>query len=98
MGTSHTPMHSPRHLARDYAKSPMNIYWEMTQACALACRHCRAEAIATPHPMELTFEEGVAWLRQIPNFGEPLPQLIVQVVPPLTKTSTFWPTQALAGA
>ena len=65
------------HAARDYAKSPINVYWEMTQACALACRHCRAEAISTAHPNELTFEESVAFLRQIPKFGEPLTKLIL---------------------
>jgi AdoMet-dependent heme synthase len=50
-----------RHAKRDYARTPLNIYWEMTQACALACRHCRAEAMPDPHPMELSFEEGVAF-------------------------------------
>jgi radical SAM protein len=75
-----------RHAARDYAKSPMNIYWEMTQACALACRHCRAEAISTAHARELTFDEGVAFLRQIPEFGDPLPQLILTGGDPLERT------------
>src|SRR5450631_3842503 len=65
-------MGNPHHAVRDYAKSPINVYWEMTQACALACRHCRAEAISTAHPRELSFEEGVAFLRQIPEFGDPL--------------------------
>ena len=36
----------------------MNVYWEMTQACALACRHCRAEAMPTPAPNELSTIEG----------------------------------------
>src|ERR1044071_6292189 len=63
--------------ARDYSQTPLNIYWEMTQACALACRHCRAEAVPMPHPMELTFKEGVAFLKQIPEFGNPMPQLIL---------------------
>jgi MoaA/NifB/PqqE/SkfB family radical SAM enzyme len=49
----------------------------LTQACALACRHCRAEAMPVPHPLELTYEEGVQFLRQIPDFGNPLPQLIL---------------------
>ena len=40
--------HSPQHSPRDYSQTPVNIYWEMTQACALACRHCRAEADAGP--------------------------------------------------
>ncbi|MBI2679871.1 MAG: TIGR04053 family radical SAM/SPASM domain-containing protein [Candidatus Solibacter usitatus] len=89
MGTSHTHDDHPRHVVRDYAKSPMNIYWEMTQACALACRHCRAAAVATPHPMELTFEESVAWLRQIPGFGEPLPQLILTGGDPLARADLY---------
>ena len=36
----------------------MNVYWEMTQACALACRHCRAEAAPDPHPGELVKLKG----------------------------------------
>jgi radical SAM protein len=67
----------------------MNVYWEMTQSCALACRHCRAEAISTPHPMELTFEEGVKFLHQIPGFGAPLPQLILTGGDPLNRTDLF---------
>jgi radical SAM protein len=62
---------------RDYTQTPLNIYWEMTQACGLACRHCRAEAMPEPDPRELTFEESVNFLRQIPAFGSPLPQLIL---------------------
>src|SRR5450631_4401028 len=78
-----------RHAARDYTQSPLNVYWEMTQACALACRHCRAEAISTAHPRELSFEESVAFLRQIPAFGEPLPQLILTGGDPLARTDLY---------
>jgi radical SAM protein len=78
-----------RHAARDYGESPMNVYWEMTQACALACRHCRAEAISTAHPGELSFEESVAFLRQIPEFGAPLPQLILTGGDPLARTDLY---------
>ncbi len=83
-----SPSHS-HHAPRDYAKNPMNVYWEMTQSCALACRHCRAEAISTPHPMELSFEEGLSFLRQIPSFGSPLPQLILTGGDPLNRTDLF---------
>ncbi|MBI4908311.1 MAG: TIGR04053 family radical SAM/SPASM domain-containing protein [Acidobacteria bacterium] len=79
----------PRHGARDYAKTPLNIYWEMTQACALACRHCRAEAMPEPHPNELSHEEGLAFLRQIPDFGEPLPHLILTGGDPLARKDLF---------
>src|ERR1022692_846101 len=82
-------MGHPHHAVRDYAKSPMNVYWEMTQACALACRHCRAEAISTAHPLELNFDQSVAFLRQIPEFGEPLPQLILTGGDPLARSDLY---------
>ena len=74
---------------RDYARTPLNVYWETTQACALACRHCRAEAQPEPAPGELTFEEGVAFLRQLVEFGEPLPQLILTGGDPLARKDLF---------
>jgi radical SAM protein len=78
-------MHSPR----DYARTPLNIYWEMTQACALACRHCRAEAMPLPHPNELSFQEGLAFLDQIKDFGDPLPHLILTGGDPLNRPDLF---------
>ena len=76
---------STNHGPRDYTKTPMNIYWEMTQSCALACRHCRAEAISSPHPLELNHQESLAFLHQIPAFGAPLPQLILTGGDPLAR-------------
>ena len=88
MSTSHPGR--PAHAApRDYSRTPLNIYWEMTQACALACRHCRAEAVPSPHPQELTFGEGVAFLEQIRDFGDPLPQLILTGGDPLERKDLF---------
>src|SRR5665213_1641430 len=86
---SGSAMGHQHYATRDYAQSPMNVYWEMTQACALACRHCRAEAISKAHPGELSFEESVAFLRQIPEFGEPLPQLILTGGDPLARTDLY---------
>ncbi len=85
------PVHarSSHKAARDYARTPLNIYWEITQACALACRHCRAEAVPEPDPRELTFEEGVQFLRQIRDFGDPLPQLILTGGDPLARRDLF---------
>ncbi len=80
---------SPHHAPRDYSQTPLNIYWEMTQACALTCRHCRAEAMPGPHPMQLTLEESVEFLRQIPDFGNPLPQLILTGGDPLERKDLF---------
>lgn len=74
---------------RDYAQTPLNVYWEMTQACPLACRHCRAEAVAVAHPEELTFREGVGLLHQIAEFGDPLPQLILTGGDPLARGDLY---------
>ena len=80
---------SAHHSPRDYARTPINVYWETTQACALACRHCRAEAVPTPHPMELKFDEGVELMRQIHEFGDPLPQLILTGGDPLARADLY---------
>ena len=74
---------------RDYSQTPMNVYWEMTQSCALACRHCRAEAISTPHPDELNHTESLAFLHQIPGFGSPPPMLILTGGDPLARADLF---------
>jgi len=78
-----------RRQLRDYAQTPMNVYWEMTQACNLACRHCRAEAIPRPHPRELTLEEGLDFVKQISEFGAPMPQLILTGGDPLLRRGLF---------
>jgi AdoMet-dependent heme synthase len=80
---------APHHTARDYSRTPLNIYWEMTQACPLACRHCRASAVDYAHPDELTFEEGKAFLKQILGFGDPLPQLILTGGDPLKRRDLY---------
>jgi radical SAM protein len=61
----------------------------MTQACALACRHCRAEAVPSAHPQELTHEESVRFLQQLPEFGSPMPQLILTGGDPLARTDLY---------
>ncbi len=83
------PNGSPHHKLRDYTQTPLNVYWEMTQACPLACRHCRAEAVATAHPQELNFQESTAFLRQLPEFGAPLPQLILTGGDPLARADLY---------
>jgi radical SAM protein len=57
---------------RSFDQSPFLVIWEVTQACDLACVHCRASAISCRHPRELSTEEGFSLLRTIKSFGEPL--------------------------
>ena len=80
------PHHSASH---DYSRNPMLVYWEMTQACGLACRHCRAEAVSTAHPDELTYEEGKKLLHQIAAFDKPSPHLVFTGGDPLRRADLF---------
>lgn len=48
----------------------MVLIWEVTQACELACEHCRASAAPGRNPEELTTEEGTAFLDDVREFGE----------------------------
>jgi AdoMet-dependent heme synthase len=77
------------HLSHDFSKNPMLCYWEMTQACGLACKHCRAEAMPTPHPLELNTEASKRFLRQLLDFGDPLPHLILTGGDPLSRKDIY---------
>lgn len=55
-----------------YDRAPRNVYWEMTIACGLACKHCRADAIRRRDPLELTGDEARAMLRDIKQIGSML--------------------------
>jgi AdoMet-dependent heme synthase len=81
--------HRPDSSSHDYSRNPMLVYWEMTQACALACRHCRAEAISTPHANELSHDESKTLLRQIAAFDKPLAHLILTGGDPLQRADIY---------
>ena len=51
-----------RRLHHDVNDRPHVVVWEVTRACQLACRHCRADAQPLPHPRQLTTTEGKALL------------------------------------
>jgi radical SAM protein len=57
---------------RDFSEAPFLVIWEATQACDLACRHCRASAISQRNPLELNTAEARALIEQIKAFGDPL--------------------------
>lgn len=60
----------------DLDTRPILVFWETTRACGLACRHCRASAIAQPLPGELTTHEAVDFLGTLTRFGLPRPVLV----------------------
>lgn len=49
---------------------PLVLIWELTQACDLACDHCRADAVPDRHPDELTTAEAKSLLDDAREFGE----------------------------
>lgn len=90
MMIQNTGVWGPHHSGTmDYSRNPLIVYWEMTQACGLACRHCRAEAMPAAHPQELTYEDSKQLLRQIAEFGEPLPHLILTGGDPLERGDLY---------
>ncbi|MFC7324410.1 radical SAM protein [Halorubrum rutilum] len=54
----------------DTDRRPLVLIWEVTQACGLACRHCRADARPERHPDELTTAEGKRLLDDAAAFGD----------------------------
>jgi radical SAM protein len=73
----------------DIHQRPLLVYWELTRACELACRHCRAEAVPNRHPDELSTEEGYRLLDQLTDFGTPLPHIVITGGDPL-KRPDLW--------
>jgi len=72
-----------------FDQAPRRVYWEVTRACDLACRHCRAEAAPEADPAELTPEEGQRLLRGLARFGSPLPHLVLTGGDPLKRADLF---------
>ncbi len=58
--------------AVDFDQAPFLVIWETTQACALACRHCRASARPGRDPLELTTDEGRRLIDATADMGTPI--------------------------
>ena len=56
----------------DFDERPFIAIWEVTQACDLACVHCRASAQPERHPLELSTEEGKQLIDQIAALEVPV--------------------------
>lgn len=64
--------------------TPFIVFWELTRACMLACKHCRAKAMRKRHPEELTTEECFSVVDQLSEFS-PKPLLIITGGDPLMR-------------
>jgi radical SAM protein len=64
-------------IAVDFNRAPFLVIWEVTRACALACLHCRADAVHRRDPRELTTEEAFGLIDQVRAFGARPPLFVL---------------------
>lgn len=64
--------HNQRMAHADFDQAPFTIAWEVTRACAFACKHCRADAQHQPAPDELTTQESMQLIDRLAQFGSPI--------------------------
>jgi radical SAM protein len=64
--------HDQRMVSADFNLAPFTIAWEVTRACAFACKHCRADAQHQRDPNELSTEEGYQLIDRLSEFGSPI--------------------------
>lgn len=69
-------------------RPPLVVAWEVTRACPLACRHCRAAAQHEPHPAELTTDEACVLMADLAR-AFPGAVLILTGGEPLTRPDVF---------
>ncbi len=65
-------LHDEHMIRADFEQAPFTIAWEVTRACAYACKHCRADAQHKPHPEELSTQEGLRLIDRLAEFGNPI--------------------------
>jgi MoaA/NifB/PqqE/SkfB family radical SAM enzyme/metal-sulfur cluster biosynthetic enzyme len=68
-----------------FERAPFLVIWETTRACALACVHCRAEAVPHRSADELTTLEGRRLIDAVAAFGTPPPLMVLTGGDPLRR-------------
>jgi len=73
-------------LKQQNIKPPRLVAWELTNACNLACIHCRASAIKEPGPDELSTEEARHFIDELVEYR---PILILTGGEPLLRSDVY---------
>jgi AdoMet-dependent heme synthase len=76
------------YLPHDFAVSPLMFYYEVTLACDLVCKHCRASAQEQPHSDELSTDQAKTLIEQIAGFPR-RPMLVMTGGDPLKRADLF---------
>jgi radical SAM protein len=71
--------------ALSFDQAPLRVYWELTRACDLACRHCRAQAVRERSGEELSTEECENVLAALAPVDGPSPHVIFTGGDPLKR-------------
>jgi radical SAM protein len=82
------PGHLPPYTQDDFGRAPLMFYYEVTQACDLVCKHCRASAQETASPGQLSTEQSKALIDQVTTFPRP-PMLVMTGGDPLKRADLF---------
>jgi AdoMet-dependent heme synthase len=72
----------------DLNQTPLVVIWEVTQACDLACCHCRACAQSKRHPLELSTLEAEKLIRDVADLQPPI--FILTGGDPLKRSDIFY--------
>ena len=81
-------MNRQPYTTEDFHKHPLMLYYEITQACDLACKHCRASAQHDAAPDELTHDQSLALVDQVAEF-ERKPNMCFTGGDPLKRADLF---------
>lgn len=81
-------MKNTEYTQADFDRCPLMFYYEVTRACDLVCKHCRASAEETAHPDELTTDQSMALVDQVASFPRP-PMLVFTGGDPLKRADLF---------
>ena len=65
-----------RKVHHDLGEKPFLAIWEVTRACQLVCKHCRADSQHVAAPGQLTTEEGKRLLDQLASYDIPRPIVV----------------------
>jgi len=72
----------------DFSRSPLMFYYEVTLACDLVCKHCRASAQELAHPDELSTDQAKALIEQAASFPR-RPMMVFTGGDPLKRKDLF---------
>jgi MoaA/NifB/PqqE/SkfB family radical SAM enzyme len=80
-------MHQP-YSKTDFGTNPLMFYYEITQACDLVCKHCRASAQAKAAEDELPTELSLLLIDQVASFSRK-PNIVFTGGDPLKRADLF---------